>query len=502
MNPQWSRQLFGVWAIALLLFSILATFAEAQDTRAGGESPFVQINSDLPAVQFQQVNWNLELVRLGDSNWGQVCVDPNVVSRVARYRDAYINVFLYTPGSESPHWVVENLPVPAPSCVPQPGQTAPYPDPRSAQNRRRPVCRYFNLQPDTERGTGHVPAVQATVLLSMQPLPLSEDLLPAVQRFQPARFLVETVIENAEGFGPDPMLGTLPPRAINPDLPLGMPPAPITAVVGPIQDLAFPLCVYQTDAPNIECAINQCVPMAQANTIQFLDDQYNGNLLVWNLPELPIPGIGKVSSAGDIIFWEPVPENSVIANVDFFTRRTGVFDAESGSGSDICQLFRGLFGYLVAAGPYTTAEFRHQGTNSATIGDGAACDTITINLGGNVSNREGLKPTWEWMFDQLVQGRGVAICFGRYDVDGNRTSGHCIRVWGACKIGSTKYIRTLDDGDQGANNVGTRNQVFQVEDTGSPGNPGVPDGLLNMDGMSWEIEFANSIEAKPTLLIP
>ena len=74
--------------------------------------------------------------------------------------------------------------------------------------------------------------------------------------------------------------------------------------------------------------------------------------------------------------------------------------------------------------------------------------------------------------------------------------------WGACRIGSFFYIHTLDDGNQGTNNVGLRTQVWQVEDTGSPGNPGVPDGRLNMDGMSWEIEFMNVIQANPTLVIP
>jgi hypothetical protein len=41
-----------------------------------------------------------------------------------------------------------------------------------------------------------------------------------------------------------------------------------------------------------------------------------------------------------------------------------------------------------------------------------------------------------------------------------------------------------------------------VADTGQPGLGGIPDGQLNMNGSSWEIEFATSTEAKPTLLIP
>ena len=134
---------------------------------------------------------------------------------------------------------------------------------------------------------------------------------------------------------------------------------------------------------------------------------------------------------------------------------------------------------------------------------GTSCDVpLAIDLGGNVSNREGQNPTWQWMFDQLVLGRGVAICYSRYDVDGNRTGGHCLRVYGACKIGGTEYLYLLDDGDQGDNEVGTRTRVFEVADTSSPGMPGIPNGRLEINGGTAEITFANSIKVTPTLAIP
>ena len=458
-----------------------------------GEDKFIQLEPRDRVVQFQQVSWNLDRVTLENSSWGQLKVNPNALKRNTGKESGYLNVFLHSERSSQPLWLVDNLFV------------AP---PARRSKHRQPVCRYFDLQlgGDIETGRepdiGRVHSLWATVLFTAQALPVSEELVDVARRFSPFRFRVRSVRENTEGFGPHPSLGTRPPVRINPRFPLGLPPPPLTVPSGPITDLFFPICIFQNDAPNIECAKNQCVPMAEANTIQFLEDEYNGFPLAWNLPELPIPGIGQQTLFGDIIGWVPVPENSLVANVDFFTRRNGVFDFESGSGANICQLFRGLFGYLTLAGPFTNASFLHLGTDLPVIGDGAACDTITIDLGGRVSNREGLAPTFEWMFEQLTLGRGVAICFGRYDVDGNRTSGHCVRVWVACRFGFTKYLHTLDDGNQGANSVGTRTQEWVVEDTGGPGQPGVPDGLLNMDGMSWEIEFANSIQAHPTLLIP
>jgi hypothetical protein len=77
-----------------------------------------------------------------------------------------------------------------------------------------------------------------------------------------------------------------------------------------------------------------------------------------------------------------------------------------------------------------------------------------------------------------------------------------VRVWGAARHLNTNYLFTLDDAMQGDNIWGTVNTQWQVADTGSPGMPGVPDGRLNLDNTTWEIEFAISAEAKPTLNIP
>jgi len=191
----------------------------------------------------------------------------------------------------------------------------------------------------------------------------------------------------------------------------------------------------------------------------------------------------------------------MVANVDTFTRRSGVVNAGVGKGSSKCQLIRGAFGYLAEYGTLAQAIFRHQG-GVELYGEDASCDDGTVILGGIVSTKEGLYPTWEWMFEQLQLGRGVSILFGRYDMNGSRTSGHMVRVWGAASYLDKKYIYTLDDQYQGINTYGLRTQQWEVEDIGQPGLAGVPDGRLNMNGTSWEIEFALSVEAVPTLMIP
>jgi len=156
---------------------------------------------------------------------------------------------------------------------------------------------------------------------------------------------------------------------------------------------------------------------------------------------------------------------------------------------------------MTGSGDSAQVQFRHRG-GELLYGDGLECDNGTVPLGGLVSIREGIYPTWEWIFEQLQLDRGVAMSFGRYDIVGNRTSGHMVRVWGATRYNNKDYIYTLDDGNQGSNSTGLRTQQCEVADIGQPGLAGIPDGRLYMNGTTWEIEFAISKEAKPTLAIP
>jgi hypothetical protein len=214
-----------------------------------------------------------------------------------------------------------------------------------------------------------------------------------------------------------------------------------------------------------------------------------------------LPGSAGSTTVGINQFWVPLPSTSLVANIDAFTMREGVLNSSTGDGTVRCQQIRGLFGYLAAHGGMAITEYRHQG-GSSVYGDGASCDDGTVLLGGITSTREGQFPTWEWIFNQLSLGRGVAMSFGYYDVDGTRTGGHMVRVWGAMRFNGKDYLFTLDDSEQGPNTTGLRTQQWEVADTGSPGQPGVPDGQLNLGGTLWEIEFAISAAPKPGLMIP
>ena len=127
-------------------------------------------------------------------------------------------------------------------------------------------------------------------------------------------------------------------------------------------------------------------------------------MFAWNVPELHIPGFAR-HYVGDNPFWVRVPSNSIVAQLDWYAQRKGVFHADTGKGTGKCERFRALFGYLTEAGPFTAAEYRHQGYKSEHIGEGVSCDDGTYDLGGNVSSREGEFVTFEWIFEQLQLGR-------------------------------------------------------------------------------------------------
>jgi hypothetical protein len=430
-----------------------------------------------------------------------VHADPAKLRRFLGKGGGYVNVALHTGTRGGAAWVVENLRIaPDPLCRTDLIRL----DQLRAEgiahaDANVPMTAHFDLRPGSV-GAGRVDRVLATVLVSVSPLPTIEGIWSVVERLRPDPYPVEPALVDAEG-NDDEATATPPPSG-GPLL-LGPPPQAIEPAPDAPSNLAFPLEVTQYDQPNIQSASMQCMPMGMANVIGYLRIRYNHLPLSWPLPHYSSPGIGQQQNVGDVVFWEPVPESSRIAQIDARTRRSGVLDFESGSGSSRCQYLPALFSYIATQGTPAQIAFRHQ-DGDAVYGEGATCDNNDIlqPLGGITSTREGGDVTWDWVFDQLQKGRGVFLSFGRYDVDGVRTGGHAVRVWGARRFNGRDYFYTLDDSDQGLNTLGLQTSQWEVADESSPGTPGVPNGRLEINGGTSQIEFALSAEAKPTLLIP
>ncbi|MEJ2763398.1 hypothetical protein VV869_05390 [Photobacterium sp. MCCC 1A19761] len=508
-------------------FSAITSAHRYPSTQPQHHSIMMPITPEKGAVVFEQVSFDLEIGLIADSDWGRFRVKPaRLLDRRGKHLGSgYINVFLYPDsgsGAQLPSWSVDNLFVAAPAetkniqahhinaahrkSLNKYQDRYPFmPRPMPA-NSPADASIYFDLRPG-EDGEGSIRQIRAAILFSPQPLPTITDIAQFAAQFPAQVYPVRTTRINAEGAGHvdgrvSPVSSTIPNT-----LSLGRPPQPVTPTPSLPDDLDFPIQVIQADQPNLDAGRNQCIPIAHANALQYLEDRYDSLLLAWRVPQLHIRGIGKINSAGDVLFWEPEPANSLVANIDSYGRRDNVQDLDTGGYTSFCGSIRGLFGYLAdpVSGSLDAAAFRHQGSSALVLGDNAGCDNGTVIMDGITSQQEGQFPTWEWIFDELAQGRAVTILFSWYDIDGEWKGGHSVRVYGAAKWNNKHYILTLDDavqGDNFSNLTSPQTLQWEVADTGQPGMAGVPDGRLNMNGMSWEIDFALSYQAKPTLLIP
>jgi hypothetical protein len=461
-----------------------------------------QISPKSQIVDFRQTQFVFARGSSLDTDWGQVSVDvENVKLRgMLGTSGGYLNVVLHDSRLGGPFWVVENLRIPPDSDCRQDGLSSnTLREEQVDTSRKTPMSAYFDLRPGIE-GSGSVNRLRAAVLVSTGPLPPVLSIWNLLEQASPEEFRVSQQVNNAEGDLGEVAAST--PPSTGPLL-LGPPPQPIVPVPELPSDFAFPLEVIQYNQPNINAAKNQCVPMADALVIGYLRIRYNHPPLAWPLPHSSSAGLGLQITSADVISWEPEPESSRVAQLDARARRSGVLNFDTGGGTDRCNNIRAVFSYMATQGVPGQIVFRHQG-GSATYGAGNSCDNgdVLLPLGGITSTRQGNNPTWQWIFDQLQLGRGIYMSFGRYDVNGNRTSGHALRIWGARRFNGRNYIYTLDDGNQGSNNDGLQNTQFEVADNDTPGMPNVPNGRLELGDTSSEIEFVMSMEAKPTLLIP
>jgi hypothetical protein len=451
------------------------------------------------AVRFRQTQFVFRAGRMLDSDWGRIDVNKEAVRKALGPEGGYINVALFTPGHSTPAWVVENLRIVPDGAAARDGigRAALASEGLGAAPIVVPMVAHFDLRPAV-RGTGRINAVYAAVVASPAPLPAVDRVFNVLRQLPPAAFEVTSVVEDAEGAEPG---ATKPSPTVM--LQLGDPPQPVQPHPEPPSGFAYATEIYQYEMPNIQTSKNQCMPMAMANVVGYLRLRYNKPPLAWPLPHQSSPGIGMTMSAGDVIFWQPEPTVSRIAQIDARTRRTGVYDFETGSGASVCEMMRATFNYFATQGVPGMVSFAHQ-DSAALIGAGGACDNAdpTLPQGGYSSVRQGQTATWDWFYDQLQAGRGVMIMFGRYDTAGKRTGGHAVRVWGARRFNGRDYLYTLDDGDQGLNNAGLRTEQWEVADQSQPGVVGMPNGRLELGAKSWEIEIAVAMQAHPTLLVP
>jgi hypothetical protein len=381
--------------------------------------------------------------------------------------------------------------------------------------------------------------LQGIVVLCDEFVPNRETLNRVIfeRDFQLSSFELRKGIENAQGgTGGDESLGR-GDRDATPQPgylggigypPFGMPgrsPRPDPLPPDASQTLIAPVQVFQDASFNIQSAQNQCAEAADANVYRFLTSttsNWTSGLFLGGYAEDPdltdfdeesetytskssFERYGPVFS----LFGTPCP-GCITGALDSYARREDVVDAEEGSGTSRCEHFRSLFGYLNARGDEAMfTDFVHAGS-ATTYGDGAICDdTVWPDTIGNLQSTPFPSPngpevggqprvTWDWIYTRLVEGQGVICTIGYFDdMDTDtrrRTGGHLVRIYGARRVGTEEFaqnwIYSLDDGNQGANNVGTRTTPWELEDLNG-------DDRFNVNGANTELEFCIAVKASP-----
>jgi hypothetical protein len=463
-------------------------------------------------LRFSQVHFQFDFGQLADSDWGQVEVYASKLEKYSNGCGGFINVFAYSPFLEEPQRVVADMYIPPTHddgvCVLNDVKDVEERDAsrgRSTAENEIPYARFLDLRPGGE-AVGPLPEMDVLGIFSHQPLAHRlETITLAHPGIGPNRFPVDPAPYDAQGGftflpgdDPLPLPDPNPGNLIDPG-----PPPPVVNLPMDVDDFTFPEEVMQGGWPNIESAKNQCFPIAIANVMGFLERSFDSEqIMEWDLPHsLSTRGLGLVRTTGDVLSWIASPGFSLVANVDKFAQRLGVTGENVGEGTTGCGYFNAVFGYGAAFGDEAGIEYRHQAGQS-TIDPNAlpGCEAPPFDVGDKVSTREGIEVTFDWIFEQLSKGRGVLIGITYFD-SGEPSGGHGMRVRGATRVNGHTYLTFVNDKQQGSGFGGLEYPVFEVSDTRGPLLTAVPNGKLELDHGTTEINFAMSFEPRPTLRI-
>lgn len=383
-------------------------------------------------VVFDQVSFIFPESEVLNSDWGRVTVYPDELLAAigsSVILGGYINI--YTDAG----WVVPNLPV---EILDGP-----------------PLTTYFTLRLE-------FPSIRSYEPLELLSARVAYSSEPTI-RFgdgERGHFPVGVFEWNAQGAGEGD------------GITVGPPPLPVPGdLVGPNEK------TVKHVIPNVQCAKMQCFPMAYANSLQYLEDQY----------KIPVPHDHKLGLKGD---------NSLVGKLDEAANRTAP-ERWDGRGTWFVPMLKGKFEYLDANGLADKLVHKHQGQGYGDPDKNQPLPDGDFEHKGIKSKEQGNKVTWQWICDELKRCEDIELAFAYCNEHGEITGGHAVRVY-ACGITQGKqWIRYLHDATQTylkMGNVmgdGQGLEVVQVnvEDIDN-------DGTLNLGSAGREIVFAMSESPK------
>jgi hypothetical protein len=367
-------------------------------------------------VVFQQVDFLFPQAGLFDSNWGRIVADANELQASTEIVRGYLNVYT------NAGWVVDNLLV----------------DTAGAN----PIAAYFTLGVSAP---GDVTTLSAYVVFSVNPRSVFDD--------GPRETFPVGVFEwDAQGFSDEDVKEIGPPPP-----PRSTPPVPSLARWFHLLFSALEEgeeCV-QSDAENVQAAVNQCVPMSVANSLQFLE----------NHAGIEIPHDHELGLRGD---------DTLVGQLDEKMDRNVPVpgDRTQGGGLSVLNWLEGKFEY-VEKNLTVPLIHKHQGRGFGSIADG------DFEHMGITSEDNGPSVTWEFICDQICQGEDVELAYR------HSSGGHAVRVVGCGITGGKEWIMYAHDALQSDDSNGLETVKVNVEDLDS-------DGTLNLGAESREIIFTLS----------
>ncbi|MEK6684954.1 MAG: hypothetical protein AABY99_01045 [Pseudomonadota bacterium] len=392
---QFILQLFPkktILLISLLFFYIPNSFAD------------MNLNSG-HGIRIYQINYLSESPQT-NSNTGLLDIDLIALRSATNMEQGYINMLV------GDSWKVRNLKIKKESEYPYSHITTP-----------------FNL--GVEMGTD-VSELNASISISA--IPLKE-----FSSISLASYTVESI---------DYMIGGVP------DHPVVAPPSPPT-----LEDILFgnPTntdAITQFDHPNIEAAVNQCMPASIANSLQYLEDT----------TDLEIPHEHKMGLKGD---------DSLVGQLDTHTDRT-VVDRRSDVGNSGTWGLAGKMSYLATNGLQNRVVTTHMGN-----GDYAGTENVSVAVDGKTATATGLGTSINFttLLNAMKEGQDCELVYAWPG------GAHAVDAVAAGTTNGEPWIVHGSDIDQSSDSRGAGASGFVFEYLKDTDN----DGLLNLSGTDSQL---------------
>ena len=352
--------------------------------------------------------------------WGRIVIDPSVVAEHTGMAGGVLNVV------HDDRWLAVNVPVPPPD--------------------EPPLSVYFDV------GAPPVPDLPGSDLPRIWCFWFDgavQDMRPVIAAWPSVEYELGRAEWNAHGVAEEYNDVFYPG------------PAPVAARVS---DARAPgtetWALYQT-VVNVECAEDQCFPMAIANGLQFLEGE--GVLTIPHAHALGLKGdstlVGMLCTACD---------RTVTSRTD-------------GDGVWFPAMLDGTFLYLDENQLGNALVHRHQDRGYGDVTDDEALPAGNFTRYSITSTDGGANITWDWIVERFRDGCALTAVY-TFETFSGGLGGHAVRITGVGVLAGEAWLRYSHDANQGHDTNGLEDALVMWGDEDN-------DGLFNFGSAGSELRF-------------